>query len=360
MSLLAATSTGATSLLAAVLLGVLGIWCLLPSPRPRTVMLGTFACLAGLVIFAVWLVNRFGLVSASEVARLLFWLFAGSAIIFSGVFITQRNPARGAIAFAFTIVSVCGLFLLLAAPFLMAATIIVYAGAIIVVFLFVLMLSQTRLASNENDRCREPLLGSLAGFCFLGLVLFALVTSSPEANAEAVLPIAPMLPAEREALLQAAAKMTAPDEPASRDDLLKTLSAIRTELSRALGGRDAAPGMDNIASRLAIANDPETIALRRQAEKLQQSTDRALTAAENKLLKGTVTESDITAVKADLAKLATDVRLLATRGDLPARTVANLGYTLYSHYLLAVELAGAVLLVATLGAVQIASRREAA
>ena len=90
------------------------------------------------------------------------------------VLVVQRNPARGAIAFAFVILSTCGLFLLLAAPFLMAVTIIIYAGAIIVTFLFVLMLSQVSGPSDENDRSREPLFGSLAGFAFAGLVLFTL------------------------------------------------------------------------------------------------------------------------------------------------------------------------------------------
>ncbi len=108
------------------------------------------------------------------VGSLLFWLFSLGALGFGTVLVVQRNPARGAIAFAFVILSTCGLFLLLAAPFLMAATIIIYAGAIIVTFLFVLMLSQPKGASNENDRTREPLLGSLAGFAFVGLVLFAL------------------------------------------------------------------------------------------------------------------------------------------------------------------------------------------
>jgi len=56
----------------------------------------------------------------------------------------------------------------------MAATVIIYAGAIVVTFLFVLMLSAAGGASDENDRSREPLLGSLAGFAFTGLVLFAL------------------------------------------------------------------------------------------------------------------------------------------------------------------------------------------
>ena len=56
--------------------------------------------------------------------------------------VTQQNPARAALSFALVVLSTCGLFLLLAAPFLMAATIVIYAGAIVVTFLFVIMLAQ--------------------------------------------------------------------------------------------------------------------------------------------------------------------------------------------------------------------------
>ena len=95
---------------------------------------------------------------------MLFWLFSAGALGFGTVLVVQRNPARGAIAFAFVILSTCGLFLLLAAPFLMAATIIIYAGAIIVTFLFVLMLSHrkarpTRTTAAAN-RSSEPSQGS--------------------------------------------------------------------------------------------------------------------------------------------------------------------------------------------------------
>src|SRR4051812_33337313 len=112
---LPAVDPGANSLAAAAGLGALGVWWLLPKPERRSVALGTFAALAGLVVLGVWIANRFGPVAMDSVGRGLFWLFAIAAIVFAGVFVTQRNPARGAIAFAFVIVSVCGLFLLLAA-----------------------------------------------------------------------------------------------------------------------------------------------------------------------------------------------------------------------------------------------------
>ena len=106
----------------------------------------------------------------------LFCLFSLGALGFGTVLVVQRNPARGALAFAFVILSTCGLFLLLAAPFLMAATIIIYAGAIIVDIpvcadAFVSHKVECRTKTTER---REPLLGVLAGFSFVGLVLFTL------------------------------------------------------------------------------------------------------------------------------------------------------------------------------------------
>jgi hypothetical protein len=56
-------------------------------------------------------------------------------------------------------------------------------------------------------------------------------------------------------------------------------------------------------------------------------------------------------------KLREEVLLLAGMGELPARNVGNLGLLLYADHLLAVELAGTLLLVATIGAVAIAHRR---
>ena len=85
--------------------------------------------------------------------------------------ITQKNPVHAALSFALVVLSTCGLFLLQAAPFLMAATIIVYAGAIVVTFLFVIMLAQQEGPSDADQRTREPFLASLAG----GVLLAALV-----------------------------------------------------------------------------------------------------------------------------------------------------------------------------------------
>jgi NADH-quinone oxidoreductase subunit J len=107
--------------------------------------------------------------------RVLFWVFAAGAIGGAILLITGRDPVHGALWFAVATLSVCGLFLELSAPFLAAATIIVYAGAIIVTFMFVIMLAQQDGATSYDQRPRLPLAGSLTSFFVLGALAFALL-----------------------------------------------------------------------------------------------------------------------------------------------------------------------------------------
>jgi hypothetical protein len=69
---------------------------------------------------------------------------------------------------------------------------------------------------------------------------------------------------------------------------------------------------------------------------------------------------DVAAAKAEVRKLRDEVVLLRGAGQLPARNVANLGYLLYSEHLLAIELAGTLLLVAVVGAIAVAHRKGVA
>jgi NADH-quinone oxidoreductase subunit J len=76
---------------------------------------------------------------------LLFWLLALIALTAAVSMILQRNPVHSALFLIVTLLSVAGLFLLLSAHFLAVIQIIVYAGAIMVLFLFVVMLLQKSL-----------------------------------------------------------------------------------------------------------------------------------------------------------------------------------------------------------------------
>ena len=155
---------------AAVAASAAGMW-LATSPRAAAVrILGAVLASAGLVAGVAVLNGPGGALDE----RIMFWVFAGAALV-SGVFmVTSREPVYAALWFALATLGVCGLFMLLWAPFLAAATIIVYAGAIIVTFLFVIMLAQQSGYSFYDQRARTPIMAVVASWLMLGAILWNL------------------------------------------------------------------------------------------------------------------------------------------------------------------------------------------
>jgi NADH-quinone oxidoreductase subunit J len=84
--------------------------------------------------------------------RIAFVLTAVTAVVSGGLVITLRNPFRATVALIGTLVSVALIFVLLAAPFLAAVQVIVYAGAIVVLFLFVIAYLGDRGPIETPDR----------------------------------------------------------------------------------------------------------------------------------------------------------------------------------------------------------------
>src|SRR6266436_7954620 len=156
-----------------VILGLIGVYLLLPRIRPYPTIWGAAASGLALLLAGFTLIR--GGMAVPE--NLLFYCFSAIAIVTGTMLITQRNPVHAALSFALVVLSTCGLFLLQAAPFLMAATIIIYAGAIIVTFLFVIMLAQQEGLSSADDRSRQPLLACIAGFALLAALVCILQTS---------------------------------------------------------------------------------------------------------------------------------------------------------------------------------------
>jgi NADH-quinone oxidoreductase subunit J len=114
----------------------------------------------------------------------LFPLCAVVAVLGAILMITNRNPVYSALWFALVTLSVCGLFLLQSAPFLAAATVIVYAGAIVVTFVFVIMLAQQAGATIYDQRARQPFVATVATFVFVAILLGTLADSGA-GNADA-------------------------------------------------------------------------------------------------------------------------------------------------------------------------------
>ena len=86
---------------------------------------------------------------ASETA--LFYLFGALAVIASLLVIAQRNPIYSVLLLIASFGALSGLYVLLDAPFLAVIQIIVYAGAIMVLFLFVVMLLNAPHEDTDYD-----------------------------------------------------------------------------------------------------------------------------------------------------------------------------------------------------------------
>src|SRR6201996_5465881 len=86
---------------------------------------------------------------------ILFYVFSALAMICGIMILVSRNPVNSAMFLVLTIASLAGLFVLLEAFFLAAIQILVYAGAVVVLFLFVIMLLDLR----TEERRKIKLLG---------------------------------------------------------------------------------------------------------------------------------------------------------------------------------------------------------
>jgi NADH-quinone oxidoreductase subunit J len=129
---------------------------------------------------------------------ILFYVFAALTLL-CGVLVVanpfSRNPVTSAMFLVLTIISMAGLFVLLHAFFLAAVQIIVYAGAVIVLFLFVIML----LDLKEEARRRLKSFGVLTGLVSVGAIAIISLKTLKAANPDAIIP-APRLEGDTAAL----------------------------------------------------------------------------------------------------------------------------------------------------------------
>ena len=103
----------------------------------------------------------------------IFFLFAGIAVIFALVVVLHRNPVVGALSLVASFFALAVMYVLLDAPFLAALQVIVYAGAIMVLFLFVIMLLNLQHVAEPPTRPIQQFLGYTSGAAFgIGLVYF--------------------------------------------------------------------------------------------------------------------------------------------------------------------------------------------
>ena len=102
---------------------------------------------------------------------MVFYIFATLLALFGLGFITFKQPVYAALSFTGIVLTSCVLFVLSQSPFLAAAHMVVYAGATIIIFLFVLMFSQRARLQSYDVTLNHPILACFIGGGLLGLLI---------------------------------------------------------------------------------------------------------------------------------------------------------------------------------------------
>ncbi|MBX3364088.1 MAG: NADH-quinone oxidoreductase subunit J [Phycisphaeraceae bacterium] len=298
-----------------VVLGGFGVLLALPRRKVSPQLIGALLAAAGLGVVLVGL----GLKAAKsgQLPNLYFYVFAAIALGASLRVITHPRPVYAALYFILTILASAGMYLILSAEFMAFALIIIYAGAILITYLFVIMLAtQAPTEAEEEDKgapydlaSREPGIAAVAGF----VLLAALTTMFARGI--------PSLPTGEEIALK------------SRDP-----DAILAQLPRRVERALRREGLITDRERIARTfSGPPEIDMKRRI---------AVVAEPNP-----VRQSDF------------DEFIDATRREVPlpeglrGRNVENLAFDFLNRHPGSIEIAGVVLLMAMLGAV-VLSRRQ--
>ena len=193
-------------------LGAIGVSMALPRRGPSLAVIGGIiaAAAAGLVVLGLTLAalpsegfGEGGLLEGNfgALPNVYFHLFGVLALASALRMITHPRPVYAALYFILTIVASSGLYVLLSAEFMAFALIIIYAGAILITYLFVIMLATQAPSEEEPDRlaeydavAREPIAAAAVGFILLGVIttlmfngLGTLEPSRSEASGESTL-----------------------------------------------------------------------------------------------------------------------------------------------------------------------------
>jgi NADH-quinone oxidoreductase subunit J len=119
--------------------------------------------------------------------EILFYIFAALTVICGAMVIVNRNPVNSAMFLVLSIASMAGLFVLLHAFFLAAVQVLVYAGAVMVLFLFVIMLLDLRVEERRKINLFGLVTGAASVAVMAGVFWHALrgtVFLTPDAPAE--------------------------------------------------------------------------------------------------------------------------------------------------------------------------------
>ncbi|MBN8879807.1 MAG: NADH-quinone oxidoreductase subunit J [Chitinophagaceae bacterium] len=108
------------------------------------------------------------------IIQVLFWFLSVMALFGAMMVITSKNPVYSVLWLILTFFAISGHYILLNAQFLAVVNIIVYAGAIMVLFLFVIMLMNLNQTIEPKKNRWLKFAGAISGGCLLLVLVAAL------------------------------------------------------------------------------------------------------------------------------------------------------------------------------------------
>ena len=106
-----------------------------------------------------------------NLVTIVFWIFAGLALGSGVLCVTRRSPVASALWLVVTMFSLAVLFVLLDAQFIAVLQVLVYAGAVMVLFLFVIMLLNLGRGAGQD---RKGVVGLTVGTVLAGILFVQL------------------------------------------------------------------------------------------------------------------------------------------------------------------------------------------
>jgi NADH-quinone oxidoreductase subunit J len=197
------------------IVGGVGTVLLLPSRRETPLRkVGAAILIAAVLVFAALLVRWktgpvAGVAGMNHAFWTYFWIFSAIAIFGAIRVVTHTKPVYSALYFVLTVFASAGLFLLVQAEFMAAALILIYAGAILITYVFVIMLAAEAtsggssalrggsLLGDVDNVSRDPVFASAVGFALMGVMLFVIfdkyhaITQQPPQAMQAASILAP-------------------------------------------------------------------------------------------------------------------------------------------------------------------------
>ena len=298
--------------------GAVGVLMALPRRKVNPQIIG--AIIAAVALGGVMLHLALRASDAGQLPNINFYLFGGIAVLAGLRVVTHQRPVYSALFFILTVLSSAAMYVMLGAEFLAFALVIIYAGAILITYLFVIMLATQAPSEEEVEalspydaEARDPLMATAMGFLLLagltGMLAKGVGSLEPAGSAQEQQAIVAHLPGKVMRDLSARGVFAGLEKPAEE--------ALHEHWDVAAG----------------------TVTLR--------VTDRAK-------LERSLDDARVAEVVHDAGGQEVVVHLPAT---LQASNLDGVGWALIAGHPMSLELAGVILLMAMLGAVVLARKQ---